>query len=135
MVNKNLEHAKHNERVCNFLNQKAEFADWIITTAFYAALHYTRHYLFPIHLTINNKVKLFDDFDKCYHYCKHNGENKDKHTFLLNLIEDNCEEIADDYNYLLDMSKNARYINYNHDRATAQAARQSLLNIKNYCFK
>ncbi len=133
MNNKNLEHAKHNEKVSNFLNQKPEFSDWIITTCFYSALHYVRHYLFPIHLTIQNKVRLFDDFDKCFHVHKSNGSNLDKHKFLLTLVEDHCEDIADDYNYLLDMSKNARYIDYNHGRDTAQKARESLKNIKQHC--
>lgn len=43
-----LDHAKHNERVCNYLGKNADFGDWVITTSFYAAMHYVRHLIVPI---------------------------------------------------------------------------------------
>lgn len=40
-------HALHNEAVCNYLELKFEFANWIITTAFYASLQFVSYKIFP----------------------------------------------------------------------------------------
>jgi hypothetical protein len=42
-----LTHALHNETVCNYLFADARFSDWVITAAFYSALHFVHHELFP----------------------------------------------------------------------------------------
>jgi UDP-GlcNAc3NAcA epimerase len=41
-IQKFFEHAKHNEKACNFINTSStnEFNDWVITIAFYSAVHY-----------------------------------------------------------------------------------------------
>ncbi len=49
MINEdNLEYAQHNEKACKYLDKKPEFTDWVITTAFYSALHFVRYKIFPI---------------------------------------------------------------------------------------
>lgn len=37
-VRPNLEQAKHNENVCNYLGRSKDHSDWVITTAFYSAI-------------------------------------------------------------------------------------------------
>lgn len=42
------EHAIHNEAACDFLLSSKRFNDWVVTTAFYSALHFIQHELFPL---------------------------------------------------------------------------------------
>ena len=44
---KSIDHAKHNESVCNYLGRNSAFGDWVITSAFYSAMHYVRHLMIP----------------------------------------------------------------------------------------
>ncbi len=73
-----IDHAKHNEAVCDHLESQTEFTDWIITTAFYTALHYLEFRLFPF--TVKKKgtkeVLEYDSFD---HYCSANDKSKGRH--------------------------------------------------------
>ena len=59
---RNLEHAEHNEKAYRYLCQEPEFSDWIITTAFYSAIHYIRHRMFPFEDQLKNGKKIH--FDK-----------------------------------------------------------------------
>jgi hypothetical protein len=40
-------HALHNEEACDYLFADEKFNDWVVTTAFYSALHFAHHELFP----------------------------------------------------------------------------------------
>lgn len=126
-------HAKHNEKVCNFLQQKPEFSDWIITTAFYSALHYVTHKIFPLSFELNGKKINCDTFDV---YCRYNNPKKiSKHEFRKELVEIHCQEIADIFDRLHDLSNNARYVDYKLDRKDSDLARASLKRIKEFCTK
>ena len=57
-----LAHAKHNERVCNYLGRSADFGDWVITTAFYSAMHYVRHLMVPIMI----EGDVYNDFESLF---------------------------------------------------------------------
>lgn len=41
-------HAAHNEKACDYLLKSRLFNDWVITTAFYSALHYVQDEIFPL---------------------------------------------------------------------------------------
>ena len=61
------DHAVHNERACDFLLSSGEFNDWVVTTTFYAALHYVRYELFPLernNVIYNNFEKYFSNISK-----------------------------------------------------------------------
>lgn len=45
-------HGQHNEEVCDLLLLQKKYPDWVITTAFYAALHFVSYKIFPF----NHKV-------------------------------------------------------------------------------
>jgi len=98
-----LQHAEHNENTCNYLaSDRNKHNDWVITTAFYASLHYLRHKIFP---SIIN-VATFED------YCTQESIYGKKHKVMHNLVEDNCtDDIAAAYNQMLDISFTARYSN------------------------
>ena len=54
------EHAKHNEDACHYLNQSGKYNDWVITTAFYSAMHYVQYELFSMEVgdkAYDNSIK------------------------------------------------------------------------------
>lgn len=122
--NDRLEHARHNERVCNYLSKKPDFTDWVITTAFYSALHFAEHKIFPF-----NTYTSFDN------YYRANSANTNKHKALVDLVEKKLPDIARYYNYLRDLSWTARYQNYKYERKECLIAQNHLKQIKEYCTK
>jgi len=128
----NLGYAKHNEKACKYLDKKPEFTDWVITTAFYSALHYVRYKIFPISITSRTGKKLkINDFENYFRV--NNPMGLSKHSLLSNLVEEKHVEIADDYNKLRDISWSARYSNYKYPREVSNDAKKRLDNIKKYC--
>ncbi|MBD3330273.1 hypothetical protein GF354_01950 [Candidatus Peregrinibacteria bacterium] len=126
-----LDHAEHNEKACKYLNRKPDFLDWVITTAFYSALHFINHKIFPYKVKVNGKMIIIKDFAT---YC--NNYKKDttrKHHQLSALVEEKCPEIADDYNQLKDISWTARYSRYQYDRDISDLAVKRLGAVKKYC--
>lgn len=129
----NLEHAKHNECACDYLFKERGFEDWVITTAFYSALHYCRHKLFPMEVAINDKKETARNFED---YCRLNNIFKNKHSILRRLIEDLLPVyIAATYNQLMDTCFTARYVKYKHSIKVARLAQKRLNAIKLYCVK
>lgn len=110
-MEKNLNHAKHNEKVCRYLKKKPEFSDWIITIIFYTALHYVEY-------------KLIESYEI---------KNFKNHKKRREIVEKNLPEISGEYSHLLDMSQNARYRNYIKDREAVNVAEKHLEKIKIFC--
>jgi hypothetical protein len=127
----NLQHARHNEKVCKYLNKKEEFSDWVITTAFYSALHFVRYKIFPLRSTNRGKQITYNDFEQCYRY--DNPANLPKHEFLVEKVTEHIPEIASHYAFLHDTCKNARYINYKYSREVSSKAVKYLKNIEEVC--
>lgn len=127
----NLDYALHNEKTCKYLDKRPEFTDWVITTAFYSALHFVRYKLFPLSLEINGKEIKVNDFEK---YFKINNPMKlSKHSLLSDLVEEHHPKIASAYNKLRDISWTARYNNYKYPREISNDAKKKLETIKTYC--
>lgn len=96
-------HALHNEAVCDYLELREEFADWIITTAFYAALQFLSYKIFPFEVpAIEGKKTRIDTIDDFYLY--RNSNKLSKHELLADLVEKHCTKISPDYDWLLSMS-------------------------------
>jgi hypothetical protein len=129
----NLEYAEHNWRTCKYLDKKPEFADWVITTAFYSALHYVRYKIFPITIDRSNKKIRIKDFENYFRI--NNPLGLSKHSLLSNLVEEKHLEIANDYNKLRDISWSARYSNYKYPREISNDAKKRLQKIREYCTK
>ena len=124
-----LNHALHNEAVCDYLELKAEFADWTITTAFYSALQFVSYKIFPFEVAAiggkKTKIESIDD------YFRYKGDRKlSKHDLLADLVDKYCNNISPDYDWLLSMSMNARYLSYQHDVQIANKARTLMKKIK-----
>jgi hypothetical protein len=130
--NETLNHALHNEQVCNYLDLKPEFSDWVITTAFYTALQFVSYKIFPFEVqAIGGKKTKIESLNQFYSY--QSSRKINKHQLLLDLVYKHCKTIGEDYEWLLNMSMNARYINYSHDREVALKSLSLVKKVKKTC--
>ncbi len=128
-----LDHAKHNEDVCTHLAENTKYSDWIITTAFYSAMHYMRYNLFPLTTKKNGVDVKANDFD---HYCLVMDQVGRKHNVLRKLVEEKApSDIAAAYNQMLDSSWTARYSRYKFSEKVAKLAKKRLTAIKNHALR
>ena len=135
MAKKNsIDHAKHNRKVCNFLNQREQYSDWVITVAFYSAMKYIEHKIFPMDILVAGKASKVQDFDQFYtsEYTL-KGKDINKHSALVSLVDEQLPNIAPSYRWLKSTAYTARYHNYEYDRATAQRAKVYLEKVVNEC--
>jgi hypothetical protein len=127
-----LNHGLHNEKVCNYLESKKEFSDWIITTAFYSALQFVSYKIFPLTAKgSSGKRETIENVDQYYNF--DNPKRISKHALLSDLVARHCALISPDYNWLRDMSMTARYSQYQHDPLIAAKAMSLMLKIKKHC--
>lgn len=130
--NERLNHALHNKAVCNYLELKQEFADWIITTAFYTSLQFVSHKIFPFSVpAIEGKDTSITNIDQYHSY--NNPKRISKHDLLADLVAKHCNNIHPDYDWLLDMSMTALYIQYKQDTDVARYAQTLMKRIKKHC--
>ncbi len=126
-------HAKHNEDACEFLLKDGNYCDWVVTTAFYSALHYVQHEIFP--RDINGKN--YPNFEKYYneHYAgSHNKPNK--HISTVNIVKSEIGDQAhQNYEWLYGLCMTARYRNYKTHPFIAVEAAKRLQRLKTYLKK
>lgn len=102
-----LDHAKHNQELCVHLNTDKKFTDWIVTTAFYSALHYVEYQLFPFKIGPTEYI----NFDVYYDAFKKDKDNK--HDARKRLVYSNVHSKAGSaYSFLKDLCWTARYYDY-----------------------
>lgn len=126
MINKRL-HGLHNNEACNLFIKSGDgrFNDWIVTTAFYSALHFVHHHMFP--LSIFKRV--YKNFDIYYNNEYPNSELP-KHTVTKDLVNEYLQSISSKYNWLFKECYNARYRNYMIHDSIAKTAEEYLQEIK-----
>lgn len=126
-----LTHARHNEKACRYVSREGNLNDWVITTAFYSALHYVSYRIFPYDMyDQRGRQTLILHLDK-YHAVYSAAPNK--HQSLLNLVDENCNEIIDAYDWLYSTCMTARYRKYNQPGQYAVKAMQYLDEVRDYC--
>lgn len=126
-----LEHALHNERVCRYLDKKANFTDWVITTAFYSSMHFLDHKILPFELTYSGgktTIRNIGDYKRVKGLY-----NLNKHKAFCQIVEEQAPSVSIEYNELKDICWTARYVDYKYDRAISNKAKESLRKIKDYC--
>ncbi len=132
-MSKKLEHAKHNESVCNFIAHKQDFADWVVITAFYSAMHFVDHKMFPLPMKTDDghrfKLKTIDEYKL---FVK---SEKDKHSVRVDLVKDKCPLIKAQFFWLYNTCKTARYMSYEFPkpREIATLAKDNLSAVKKFC--
>ena len=109
IMGQKLNHALHNEAACKYLQSKPEYLDWIVTTAFYSALHFVEHTVFPFEHVANGITHKFNNIGD---YRKFSGGLKSKHELRLDLVKWKCREIEIEYEWLYNTCNNARYYDY-----------------------
>jgi hypothetical protein len=117
-------HAEHNERACDFLILDGNFTDWIVTTAFYSALHYVQHEIFPL----ANGTVTYPNFNN--YYSSLTFPKASKHSVTANLVGSELSTCETSYRWLLDACHTARYKNYVVSKKKAQTAKAKLVAIK-----
>jgi hypothetical protein len=128
-----LDHALHNEACCNFLKADGLYLDWVVTTAFYAALHFLKHKAFPL----NEDGQTHADFDSYCNYLKkrhHINSTIHPHEVLRSLAERRFPKITVEYENLFDLCRTARYHNYKLDERFVKEALNDLAAIKKFCY-
>lgn len=118
------EHGLHNQAVCNKLElDDMECNDWVVTTAFYASIHFIDHALFPC---VYNGER-FDNINQAHNFISSNSKHQTR-GYLLNKI---MPKHASDYEFLIEKCHNARYSNYQVNPAISDRAVSNLRKIMN----
>ena len=122
-----LSHARHNERACkHLLKAEDSFLDWVLTTAFYAAVHYVRHSLFPLERDGHTYASLVD-------YCYRTGRSESHMTVNHLVAEEMPSEVSGRYLRLYQLSRTARYNEYRTPASTCLSAVKDLEAIRSHC--
>ena len=122
-------HAAHNEAACDLLHKSAEFPDWVVTTAFYAAMHAIYEQLFPLK-TGSTSHASFDIWFGQLHSHRAGHGRPTKHEATVDLVRQHLPHVASNYRLLKDACFNARYRNYKIKPEEATVARHQLQLIK-----
>ncbi|MDH6304657.1 hypothetical protein M2459_001393 [Parabacteroides sp. PF5-5] len=121
-----VEHAAHNEKVCNYLKKSPQYSDWVITVAFYSAMHYIRHLIVPQKI----EGSTYNDFEEIFKLKKSPGDGR--HGFQKTYVAIHHMDIYHDYSKLHEMSEFSRYHTYEYTREDSKKACEYLENIKIY---
>lgn len=126
------QHAIHNEEVCDFLLASDKFNDWVVTTAFYSALHFVQHEIFP--LTEGGQV--YTDLNEYYgKVLKKKNQNFTKHFATIQLVNSKLPKCSPFYRWLHDACMTARYTNYEVSSSKAKQARNYLSLLRSHLGK
>lgn len=127
-----LQHALHNEKACEHLLAGQDLSDWVVTTAFYASLHFVSYKIFPFSIKSKegNSIKI-ENVDQYKNF--NSNSNLSRHHHLANLVAKYCPPIHPDYDRLLSLSMTARYDHYQTDSLVANMAIRLMKTIKKHC--
>jgi len=114
-MTKAIDHAKHNYDVCIYLSKDKKFIDWVVTTAYYSAIYFTHHKLFPDRYSFKDRMNFYSTFDSyARDYFLHNSKVNDSlHGIRKKLVEEHLSEISIEFSQLKDFCWTARYKTYN----------------------
>lgn len=129
--NHHREHAEHNEEVFNYLRQDLNYIDWVITTAFYAALHYVEFSVFPLKLNFAGKPKEFKNLEEYHDFIGKKG----KHQTRLKIVKDELSACRRFYEELFSLCMTARYHDYkfNNPKQIEKRVEKCLSKVKKTC--
>lgn len=125
-------HGEHNEKACDLLALNQEFPDWVITTAFYASLHFVTSKIFPFTYSVKDATSIkFIDIASWQKF-KNYTSNK-RHELIKDLVGVHCSKVASEYEWLLSSSWNARYHSHTHHPEIVNRAIDYMRKIKKHC--
>lgn len=121
-------HGERNKKLSQSLNEGKEYYDWVVTTAFYSAIHFVEDKILPKKIG-SIHCKNINDVKQAYRMAgRHQAREK--------LVSDNLSlPIAVKYKWLDDMSRNSRYVTYKVPAVHAEKALKYLDEIFDECYK
>jgi hypothetical protein len=134
-TSKYLQQAIHNKEPCFIIKDLKNYNDWVITTAFYSALHFVCHKLFPLDATINGKKFYFSNFENYRLFLFQNHKSRSKHKILSELVLQYLPSLQPNYDFLKDLSWKARYNHYQLQQCECDTAIKYLEYIERECIK
>lgn len=128
--------ALHNEEVCDHLLDNTTHYDWVVTTAFYSALHFVQSKMFPLtlpHPDQNNSGTVTLNCFDIYYANFRSIVKVSKHEATARLVTRHIPSASVDYRRLKDMCQSARYNNHQVSEAQAKSGRKRLKRVKAAC--
>jgi hypothetical protein len=122
-----LEHALHNESVCNYLSESDTWNDWVVTTAFYSAVHFVEARIFP-YKAGDQVFERFEDY-----YAAKIDRAKNSHECRKNLVRAKINMAFTAYKWLFENCNSARYVDYRVSPEDAKTAKLKLAVVKSLC--
>ncbi len=121
------EHGQHNHVVCSKLQVTTDIScnDWIVTTAFYSAIHFLDHIIFPMEYNGNK----FDNINEAHKVLRKHS----KHQTREFLVNEKLRSQAANYSFLMSQCWDARYNNYDVNAAISNLAVKKLNDIRKEC--
>ena len=121
------DHGRHNQVVCGKLHLTTDIPcnDWVITTAFYSAIHFIDHFMFPVEYA---GTKL-NNINEAHRIIKKDNKHSTR-EFLVNTY---LKSQSANYSFLMSECWNARYANYDINEAIANLAVKKLQAIMKEC--
>src|SRR5699024_3659904 len=116
-------HSDHNYEVCKFLLADGRFLDWVITTAFYSALHLVQERIFPFK---DDEFFTYSSFEQYYSKQLKERIKVSKHQSTIKLVEQRIKGAGNLYRSLHDMCRTCRYRNYQVSLKKAKVAKSYL---------
>ncbi len=136
-TNDRFSHGEHNEKACVYLQLDADFRYWVITTAFYSALHFVSSKIFPFDVPAiegkKTKIESIDQYHKYYNTILSKGRSISKHELLLDLVEKHISQAFEYYDWLFSLSSTARYSHYQHSAELSNRAISYMKAVKKIC--
>lgn len=122
------QHAEHNEKACDYLLNSPDYYDWVVTTAFYSALHFVQHEIFPL----SEGGKNYNNIDE---YKTLTRSKDSKHNLTIKLVRRHISGAYPLYKWLHDSCMTARYKRYNTSLSSANQAKGHLTRLKTFLNK
>lgn len=118
-------HAAHNEEVCDLLLGNGKYPDWVVTTAYYAAIYYVDQKMFPFTIGMEPEFRTFNQYI--------NRKGGKPHKVRLDLVKARLQGCYDNLKWLYESCDGARYNSYQVSPEIAKEARRRLELIKRAC--
>lgn len=126
------EHAERNEQLNDKLIAENIYKDWIVTTAFYSAIHFVEHKIFSTSkIWHGQNVKNLEEA----HSAIPSIHRRSRHETRGALVKTYLSQVSVQYDFLRKQSQIARYIDYKVSNSLAIQAKGCLNKIKEESLK
>lgn len=127
LMSRKREHGERNFELSELLHEGKKYYDWVVTTCFYAAIHFVEDVLLLCEIN-GSSCKTISDVKSAY-------KMQGRHSARERLV---CEKMdlqtAVKYKWLDDKSRYSRYTTYKVTPTEADKAREYTRQIQNRCY-